>query len=82
MDKQIFSKLKPWVNNNRQWQAFSDYIDALIEQQHKALEQSDSNIMMYRSQGSVATLRKLKMLRDEVKWLLENKHNDFFLKKT
>jgi hypothetical protein len=66
MDKQILSKLKPWVGNNRQWLAFNDYIDALIEQQHKALEQSDSNIMMYRSQGAVATLRKLKMLQDEV----------------
>jgi hypothetical protein len=54
------------VGNNRQWLAFNDYIDALIEQQHKALEQSDSNIMMYRSQGSVAVLRKLKMLREEV----------------
>ena len=66
MDKQILGKLKPWVGNNRQWQAFSDYIDALIEQQHKALEQTDNNILMYRSQGSVATLRKLKLLRDEV----------------
>jgi hypothetical protein len=66
MDKQILSKLKPWVGNNRQWQAFNDYIDLLIEQQHKALEQSDNNIMMYRSQGSVAVLRKLKTLREEV----------------
>jgi len=66
-------KLKPWVNNNRQWLAFNDYIDALIEQQHKALEQSDSNIMMYRSQGSVATLRKLKLLRDEVNGREDNR---------
>jgi hypothetical protein len=67
MDKQqILSKLKPWVNNNRQWQAFSDYIDYLIEQQHKSLEQSEENILMYRSQGAVATLRKLKYLRDEI----------------
>jgi hypothetical protein len=66
MDKQVLSKLKPWVNNNRQWLAFNDYIDALIDQQHKALEQADNNILMHRSQGSVATLRKLKTLRDEV----------------
>jgi len=38
----------------------------LIEQQHKALEQSDNNILMHRSQGAVAALRKLKQLRDEV----------------
>jgi len=65
-NQQTLSKLKPWVNNNRQWEAFSSYIDALIEQQHKALEQSDNSILMHRSQGAVATLRKLKMLREEV----------------
>jgi uncharacterized protein involved in exopolysaccharide biosynthesis len=66
MNQQILSKLKPWVNNNRQWQAFSDYIDAVIEMQQKALEQADDNVMMYRSQGAIASLRKLKTLRDEV----------------
>jgi hypothetical protein len=66
MDKQILSKLKPWVGNNRQWQGFSDYIDAVIEMQQKALEQADDNVMMYRSQGAIATLRKLKTLRDEI----------------
>ena len=66
MDKQILSKLKPWVGNNRQWQAFNDYIDAVIEMQQKALEQADDNVMMYRSQGAIAALRKLKTLRDEI----------------
>jgi uncharacterized protein involved in exopolysaccharide biosynthesis len=65
-NQQILSKLKPWVNNNRQWQAFSDYIDAVIEMQQKALEQADDNVMMYRSQGAIASLRKLKTLKDEV----------------
>ena len=66
MDKQILSKLKPWVGNNRQWQAFSDYVDAVVEMQQKSLEQADDNVMMYRSQGAIAALRKLKTLRDEV----------------
>ena len=65
-NQQILSKLTPWVNNNRQWQAFSDYIDAVIEMQQKALEQADDNVMMYRSQGAIASLRKLKTLKDEV----------------
>jgi len=65
-NQQTLSKLKPWVNNNRQWEAFNNYIDAVIELQHKALEQADDNVMMYRSQGAIATLRKLKTLRDEV----------------
>ena len=63
---QLLSRLKPWVGNNRQWEAFSNYIDAVIEMQQKALEQADDNVMMYRSQGAIAALRKLKTLRDEV----------------
>ena len=54
------------VNNNRQWQAFSDYLDLVICQQHKALEQADHTVMMHRSQGAIAALRKLKYLRDEI----------------
>jgi len=54
------------VNNNRQWQALNDYIDGVIEIQQKALEQANDNIMMYRSQGAIAALRRLKTLRDEV----------------
>jgi hypothetical protein len=30
------------------------------------MEHSDNTILMYRSQGSIATLRRLKLLRDEV----------------
>ena len=54
------------MGNNRQWEAFSNYVDAVIEMQQKALEQADDNIMMYRSQGAIAALRRLKTLRDEV----------------
>jgi len=54
------------VSNNRQWQAFSDYIDATIEHQYKTLEQADNTVAMYRAQGAVSALRKLKYLRDEI----------------
>ena len=54
------------VGNIRQWEAFSNYVDALVEQHHKILEQADNDIIMYRSQGAVASLKKLKLLRDEV----------------
>jgi len=30
------------------------------------MEQTDNNIMMYRSQGAVSALRRLKFLRQEV----------------
>jgi len=54
------------VNNLKLLNSFNKYIDALIEQQHKALEQTDNTVMMHRSQGAIATLRRLKLLRDEV----------------
>jgi len=54
------------VSNNHQWEAFSNYIDALIEQQHKAIEQTDNTVLMHRCQGAIATLRRLKLMRDEV----------------
>jgi hypothetical protein len=54
------------VNNNNQWQAFNSYIDLVIEQHHRVLEQSDDAVTMHRQQGAIASLRKLKMLRDEV----------------
>jgi hypothetical protein len=54
------------VNNLKLLNSFNNYIDALIEQQHKALEQTDNTVMMHRSQGAIATLRRLKLLRDEV----------------
>ena len=58
--------MKPLVNNNHQWEVFNNYIDELINKQHKALEQTDNSILMYRSQGAIASLRRLKLLRDEV----------------
>jgi hypothetical protein len=54
------------VGNNRQWEAFSNYIDLVIAQHQKVLEQSDDTIMMHRQQGAITALRKLKYLRDEV----------------
>jgi hypothetical protein len=54
------------VGNNRQWEAFSSFLDLTIEQHHKVLEQSDDAVSMHRQQGAIMALRKLKMLRDEV----------------
>jgi len=65
-NQQILSRLKPLVGNNRQWEAFNSYLDEVIETQHRALEQSEDNVMMYRAQGAIAVLRRLKTLRDEV----------------
>ena len=65
MDKQILGRTQT-DGEQHQWEAFSNYVDALVEQQHKILEQADTDTIMFRSQGAVASLKKLKLLRDEV----------------
>ena len=63
MDKQILGNLKPLVNHQLQ---LNKYLDALIEQHHKAIEQTEDMVTVYRTQGAIAALRRLKYLRDEV----------------
>ena len=62
----MLSHLKPLVENKQLLDSFNNYIDLLIERQHSAIEQADNDIMMYRAQGAIATLRKLKLMRWEV----------------
>ena len=52
------------LNTPLQWEAFNKYIDVLIYQQQISLEQSDNNILMYRSQGAIGALKRLKQIRD------------------
>ena len=66
MDKEIFSKLKGLVSSNRQWDHFSNYLDVLIAQQHKTLEQSDNMITVHKAQGAIEALRKIRRLREDV----------------
>ena len=54
------------VSNKRQWDHFNNYLDSLIEQQHRTLEQGDNSILMHRAQGAVAVLRSLQKLREAV----------------
>jgi hypothetical protein len=54
------------VNNNRQWQSFNNYIDELIDMHHRTMEQQDNTTLLYRTQGSILALKRLKMLREEV----------------
>ena len=54
------------VGNLQILNSFNDYVDMLIEREHKILEQADNNIIMYRSQGAIALLKRLKLLRDTV----------------
>ena len=58
--------LKKLVNDKSLWDNFVEYLDHTIEQQHKSMEQSEDNIMLYRAQGAIAVLRRLKYLREEM----------------
>jgi hypothetical protein len=63
--KQVVSKLKPLCSNNRQWDAFCEYLDILVSEHHAKLEQSDNIVSIHQAQGAISVLRKLKYLRDE-----------------
>lgn len=57
--------LKLMVNDPKIWNAFCDELDDQLQLVHRQLEQAEGNDL-YRHQGSAATLKKLKMLRDKV----------------
>ena len=65
-NREILSKLKPLVGSNRQWDHFSNYLDVLIEQQHRTLEQSENMITVHKAQGAIEALRKIRRLREDV----------------
>ena len=58
--------LKKLVNDKPLWDNFVEYVDHIIDQQHRAMEQAEDSIMLYRAQGAIATLRRLKYIRDEM----------------
>lgn len=66
MDKKWLSALKPLVNNQTQWKAFEEMIDFYVLMKQNTLEQSSDPQELYRSQGAIAALKRLKKLRDEV----------------
>lgn len=58
--------LKQLVNNKPLWDSFLEEIDSRIATCHKQLEQANSVEDVYRFQGEIKALRKLKYLRDQV----------------
>ena len=58
--------LRKLTTDKELWDAFVEYIDDSITKQHKALEQATEVSMMYKLQGSIACLRRMKYLRDEL----------------
>ena len=60
------SNLKQLVNNKELYEAFLKHVDDLINLQHKQMEQATEPVILYRAQGAITTLRKLKLLREQV----------------
>lgn len=58
--------LKSFVNNKAEWDAFCEHVEEEIGILHKRLEQSNESVDMYRTQGAIQALRRLKYLRDKV----------------
>jgi hypothetical protein len=59
--------LNPLCNNKEAWETFIEYMDSLIEQQHRKLEQTTDTQVMFQAQGAIQQLRSLKYLRERVK---------------
>ena len=65
-DKEHLNKLKGLVSNQAQWSKFEEYLDMIIGQQHRVMEQTNEVVAVHRAQGAIYQLRRLKLLRDEV----------------
>jgi len=60
----VAMSLKSFVNDKPQWDAFCEELDVWIADQHRSLEQAESISEVNRAQGTIATPRRLKYLRD------------------
>ena len=58
--------LKKLVNDKELYEEFLRHVDDLIYLQHKQMEQATEPVIFYRAQGAITTLRKLKLLREQV----------------
>jgi hypothetical protein len=65
-EKKWLSALKPLAHNTIMWDAFEDMIDYYVALRVKELEQAEDVVHLHRAQGAIASLKKLKTLRDEI----------------
>ena len=54
------------VNNKDQWDSFNDYLNFMVAQNYAVMEQTSDLVILHRSQGAIAMLKRLKQLRDAV----------------
>ena len=58
--------LKQLVNDKECYEQFQQHIDELISMRQRALESANDSNTMYRQQGAIDVLRKLKLLKETV----------------
>ena len=58
--------LKPFVNDKHLWDDFCEEVDNRITQEQRGLEQALKIEDVYRRQGAITALRRMKQLRDQV----------------
>jgi hypothetical protein len=65
-------KEKPWLKrmvpmtSPLLWEAFDDMLNYSIELQRKQMEQTENTVEIYRAQGSIQSLKRLKQLKEEI----------------
>jgi hypothetical protein len=62
----VAMSLKKLVNDKAIWDALTEELDGRISATHKTLESLTDTSEIYRCQGYIQALRKLKYLRDVV----------------
>lgn len=65
-EKKWLSALKPLASTPIQWQAFEEMLNFYANLYQKSLEQATEPVDVYRAQGAVMVLKKLKQLKDEI----------------
>ena len=60
------STLKKLANDKPLWDSFIEYLDSKIHNAHIRMEQSKDVESIYKMQGEIAAMRRLKLLREEV----------------
>ena len=58
--------LKQLVNDKECYEQFQQHIDDLIYVRQRTMETSNDSVVIYRQQGAIDVLRKLKLLRETV----------------
>ena len=58
--------LKQLVNNKELYEEFQKHIDDLIYMRQRTMESANDPVIVYRQQGAIDVLRKLKRLKETV----------------